>query len=61
MCGMENRTVTFKNMREVVKKMEEIEEFFSRDISEEVVEDWLDSEYHRIFVTYVYPDLSKVM
>lgn len=58
---MENRTVTFKNMQEVTKKMEEIEEFFSRDISEEVVEDWLDSEYHRIFVTYVYPDLSKVM
>jgi hypothetical protein len=61
MYGMENRTVTFKNMQEVTKKMEEIEEFFSRDISEEVVEDWLDSEYHRIFVTYVYPDLSKVM
>ena len=58
---MENRTVTFKNMQEVTKKMEEIEEFFSRDISEEVVEDWLDSEYHRIFVTYVYPDLTKVM
>ena len=61
MYGMENRTVTFKNMQEVDKKMKEIEEFFSRDISEEVVEDWLDSEYHRIFVTYVYPDLSKVM
>lgn len=61
MCGMENRTVIFKDMKEVTKKMEEIEEFFSRDISEEVVEDWLDSEYHRIFVTYVYPDLSKVM
>jgi hypothetical protein len=61
MYGMENRTVTFKNMQEVTKKMEEIEEFFSRDISEEVVEDWLDSEYHRIFVTYVYPDLTKVM
>lgn len=58
---MENRTVIFKDMKEVTKKMEEIEEFFSRDISEEVVEDWLDSEYHRIFVTYVYPDLSKVM
>lgn len=58
---MENKTVTFKNMQEVTKKMEEIEEFFSRDISEEVVEDWLDSEYHRIFVTYLYPDLSKVM
>lgn len=61
MYGMENRTVTFKNMQEVTKKMEEIEEFFSRDISEEVVEDWLDSEYHKIFVTYLYPDLSKVM
>jgi hypothetical protein len=61
MYGMENRTVTFKNMHEVVKKMEEIDEFFNKDISDEAVENWLDSEYHRIFVTYVYPDVSKVM
>lgn len=58
---MENRTITFKTEKEVSSKMKEIEEFFSRDISEEAVENWLDSEYHRIFITYVYPDLSKVM
>lgn len=58
---MENRTITFKTDREISDKIKEIEEFFSRDISEEAVENWLDSEYHRIFITYVYPDLSKVM
>jgi hypothetical protein len=48
-------------MKDIDSKMKEIEEFFTSDISDEVVENWLDSEYHRIFVTYVYPDVTKVM
>jgi hypothetical protein len=51
----------FKTDEEIDNKMKEIEEFFQQDINDEVVESWLDSEYHRIFVTYVYPDVTKVM
>lgn len=57
----DNRTVEFKTDEEIDNKMKEIEEFFQQDINDEVVESWLDSEYHRIFVTYVYPDVTKVM
>lgn len=57
----DNRTVAFKTDEEIDNKMKEIEEFFQQDINDEVVESWLDSEYHRIFVTYVYPDVTKVM
>lgn len=56
-----SRLTEFKSTEEENKKMQEIEEFFNRDIKDEVVESWLDSEYHRIFVTYVYPDVTKVM
>ena len=56
-----NRTIDFKTDDEVDQKLKEIDEFFNRDIKDEVVENWLDSEYHRIFVTYVYPDVTKVM
>ena len=55
------RVTEFKTDKEVDNKMREIEEFFQQDINDEVVESWLDSEYHRIFVTYVYPDVTKVM
>jgi hypothetical protein len=41
--------------------MHEIEEFFDCTPADEAVENWLDSEYHRIFVTYMYPDVTKVM
>lgn len=58
---MTNRTMEFKSDEEIDNKMKEIEEFFQQDINDEVVESWLDSEYHRIFVTYVYPDVTKVM
>lgn len=57
----DNRTMEFKTDEEIDNKMKEIEEFFQQDINDEVVESWLDSEYHRIFVTYVYPDVTKVM
>ena len=56
-----NRSMEFKTDAEIDNKMKEIEEFFQQDINDEVVESWLDSEYHRIFVTYVYPDVTKVM
>ena len=58
---MTNRTMEFKSDEEIDNKMKEIEEFFQQDINDEVVESWLDSEDHRIFVTYVYPDVTKVM
>jgi hypothetical protein len=59
---MTNKRITeFKTYSEVDHKLKEIDEFFNRDIKDEVVENWLDSEYHRIFVTYVYPDVTKVM
>lgn len=58
---MTNRTMEFKSDEEIDNKMKEIEEFFQQDINDEVVESWLDSEYHRIFVTYVYPDVTKVI
>jgi hypothetical protein len=59
---MTNKRITeFKTYSEVDQKLKEIDEFFNRDIKDEVVENWLDSEYHRIFVTYVYPDVTKVM
>lgn len=59
---MTNKRITeFKTTSEVDQKLKEIDEFFNRDIKDEVVENWLDSEYHRIFVTYVYPDVTKVM
>jgi hypothetical protein len=57
----DDRLLEFKSMKDIDSKMKEIEEFFTSDISDEVVENWLDSEYHRIFVTYVYPDVTKVM
>jgi hypothetical protein len=58
---MTNKRITeFKTYSEVDQKLKEIDEFFNRDIKDEVVENWLDSEYHRIFVTYVYPDVTKV-
>lgn len=57
----DDRLLEFKSMKDIDNKMKEIEEFFTSDISDEVVENWLDSEYHRIFVTYVYPDVTKVM
>jgi hypothetical protein len=56
-----NRTLEFKSFAEADAVMHEIEEFFERTPSDEVVENWLDSEYHRIFVTYMYPDVTKVM
>jgi len=38
-----------------------IREFKSfAEANDEAVENWLDSEYHRIFVTYMYPDVTKV-
>jgi hypothetical protein len=48
-------------MQDVDDKMKEIEEFFSNNITDEAVENWLDSEYYRVFVTYMYPDVTKVM
>lgn len=51
----------FKSFAEADAVMHEIEEFFDRTPADEVVENWLDSEYHRIFVTYMYPDVTKVM
>lgn len=61
-CGMtSNRTVEFKSFAEADATMHEIEEFFESTPADEVVENWLDSEYHRIFVTYMYPDVTKVM
>lgn len=50
----------FKSNAEADAVMHEIEEFFERTPQDEVVENWLDSEYHRIFVTYMYPDVTKV-
>jgi hypothetical protein len=51
----------FKSFAEADAVMHEIEEFFDRTPADEVVENWLDSEYHRIFVTYMYPDVTEVM
>ena len=60
-CGMTtNRVREFKTIEEADAIMHEIEEFFQRTPNDEVVENWLDSEYHRIFVTYMYPDVTKV-
>jgi len=60
-CGMTtNRVREFKTNEEADAIMHEIEEFFQRTPNDEVVENWLDSEYHRIFVTYMYPDVTKV-
>lgn len=56
-----NRLMEFKSKEEADAVMHEIEEFFERTPRDEVVENWLDSEYHRIFVTYMYPDVTKVM
>ena len=56
-----NRTVEFKSFAEADAVIQEIEEFLERTPTDEVVENWLDSEYHRIFVTYMYPDVTKVM
>lgn len=56
-----NRITEFKTYKELDDKMKEIDEFFNQDITDEVVESWLDSEYHRIFVAYMYPDTTKVM
>lgn len=55
-----NRVREFKTIEEADAIMHEIEEFFQRTPNDEVVENWLDSEYHRIFVTYMYPDVTKV-
>lgn len=55
-----NRYMEFKSDAEADAVMHEIEEFFERTLQDEVVENWLDSEYHRIFVTYMYPDVTKV-
>lgn len=55
-----NRVMEFKSFAEADATMHEIEEFFQRTPNDEVVENWLDSEYHRIFVTYMYPDVTKV-
>jgi hypothetical protein len=60
-CGMTtNRLREFKSFAEANAIMHEIEEFFEKTPADEVVENWLDSEYHRIFVTYMYPDVTKV-
>jgi hypothetical protein len=60
-CGMtETRYREFKSNSEADAVMHEIEEFFECTPQDEVVENWLDSEYHRIFVTYMYPDVTKV-
>jgi hypothetical protein len=50
----------FKSFAEADAVIQEIEEFFDRTPADEAVENWLDSEYHRIFVTYMYPDVTKV-
>lgn len=55
-----NRVREFKTIEEADAIMHEIEEFFQLTPTDEVVENWLDSEYHRIFVTYMYPDVTKV-
>ena len=55
-----NRVMEFKSFAEADATMHEIEEFFQRTPNDEVVENWLDSEYHRIFVTYMYPDVTKI-
>jgi len=56
-----NRLTEFKSFAEANAVIKEIEEFFDCTPADEAVENWLDSEYHRIFVTYMYPDVTKVI
>lgn len=37
-----------------------ISEFKKLDGFDKTQEDWLDSEFNKIFVTYMYPDVTKI-
>lgn len=37
-----------------------ISEFKKLDGFDKSQEDWLDSEFNKIFVTYMYPDVTKI-
>lgn len=37
-----------------------LNEWLDEDVDDSEIENWLDSEFHRIYVTYAYPDVTKV-
>jgi len=53
------RVVTLETEEELAKFIDLIESHVTSNDLEEL-ESWLDSEFHRIYVTYAYPDVTKV-
>lgn len=56
-----NRVINITSNRDE-DKFEEllISEFKKLDGFDKSQEDWLDSEFNKIFVTYMYPDVTKI-
>jgi hypothetical protein len=53
------RVITLETAEELSKFITLVEEHItSNDLDE--LESWIDNEFHRIYVTYAYPDVTKV-
>jgi hypothetical protein len=57
-----SRIVELNSDEELADFLDELEKrYFTNGGSMDTdVEDWLDSEFNRIYVTYAYPDVTKV-
>jgi|694.fasta_scaffold73264_3 hypothetical protein len=57
-----SRIVELNSDEELRSFVEELTKqyFNNKGMMDGDVEDWLDSEFNRIYVTYAYPDVTKV-
>lgn len=58
----DNRLLDFKTQEELAAFLEEFNLRLANQglFLDKETEDWLDSEFHRIFVTYAYADVTSV-
>ena len=53
------REITLETAEELSKFINLVEDHVTNN-DVDMLESWIDSEFHRIYVTYAYPDVTKV-
>jgi hypothetical protein len=53
------REITLETAEELSKFINLVEDHVTNN-DVDMLESWVDSEFHRIYVTYAYPDVTKV-